>query len=379
MEFQRPPRFIERLEQLKKRNLHRSVRERAGIDFSSNDYLGFAQDEAFSKKAWEACSSLFTGSSGSRLVRGHAEVFEKSERSLAEFSGQQAALIFPSTYQANLALFSSILGEEDQVFSDELNHASIIDGIRLSRAQKIIFPHLDLAALERALMKAPPAPKDDSIRVIAIEGLYSMQGDRAPLEDLCALAERFGAWVILDDAHLTGLRLDEEKRPLSHPRILAITQSGGKALGVSGGWIACSSLLKEWLINTARPWIFTTAPSPWLPELLFQSIHHWQTVGADRIRGLKKNCVYLKNKLAGYALFHPVEGPIFPLIIGDSQKALSISEQLLNAGFDLRAIRPPTVPDGSARLRLTLHANQETSELDRLVDALSPFLGERFS
>ena len=384
----RGPTILERrLGDLDPAGLRRGLRLASGIDLSSNDYLGFARDPELSERVAAALEGVPVGSTGSRLLRGEMEIHEEVERLLARFVGRERAVLFSSGYQANIALLSSLLRPGDLVCTDALNHASIIDGIRLSRARKIIYPHRDTAALRSHLERRDVVVGRDRLVLIVTESLFSVDGDVAPLMDLAALAEEFNALLIVDEAHATGLfgvnggglvqSLGLERR------VFATVHTGGKALGVGGAWVAGDRLVMDYLVNYSRPFIFTTAPIPALPIAQKHSIEYWSDVGAVRAREVLERGRHLQQRLrpavveAGLPhpfITDPVEGPILPLILGENRKALDVAMELQRRGFDARAIRPPTVPDGTARLRLTVTWPVERGELERFADTFAAVL-----
>ncbi|MGH9749766.1 MAG: aminotransferase class I/II-fold pyridoxal phosphate-dependent enzyme, partial [Candidatus Polarisedimenticolia bacterium] len=272
-----------RLEALHAAGLHRALRRPSGFDLSSNDYLGFAADPDLASRARDALRGVPGGAGASRLLRGDLELHHECEAALARFAGREAAVLFPSGYQANLALLSSLLRPGDRIFSDALNHASIIDGIRLGRGTKMIYPHADAAGLEALLARHTPPP--GSSRFVVTESLFSMDGDRAPLADLAAVAERHGAHLIVDEAHATGLYgggAGLAREAGIADRVFASVHTGGKALGAAGAWVAGDRRLKEYLVNFARPFVFSTAVLPALAVLLRESVAFWADHGPER-------------------------------------------------------------------------------------------------
>jgi 8-amino-7-oxononanoate synthase len=353
----------ERLRAARDEGLSRGLRPRSGSDFCSNDYLGFAEDIALRRRVQAACEGAPLGAAGSRLVRGELDLFARVEGRLAAFSGREAALLFPSGYQANVALLSALGREGDFFYSDELNHASLIDGMRLSRATRRVYPHGDLGALARLLETDRNSP---GLKLIVTESLFSMDGDAASLRELAALAQAHGAALIVDEAHATALWGSGliERAGLSE-RVLATVHTGGKALGAAGAWVAGSSVLKEYLVNFARGQIFSTGALPALAIQLEEAVSYWSEVGPERAEQLFARC----RKL-GEALGARVSGPIFPVILGSNERALGAQAALAAEGFDVRAIRPPTVAPGTARLRVTVRAVTPEAELERLIRVL---------
>jgi 8-amino-7-oxononanoate synthase len=352
-----------RLEQAAALGLGRSLKPRMGADFCSNDYLGFAEDIELRARVQRACENEPLGAAGSRLIRGELEIYSRVEALLAEFSGKEAALIFPSGFQANLALLSALGREGDTFYSDERNHASLIDGMRLSRAERRLYRHLDMPALGRLLEEDRGKP---GLKIIVSESLFSMDGDRAPLEKLCDLANAYGAALIVDEAHATGLWGSGllEQAGL-RDRVSASVHTGGKALGAAGAWVAGPRSLRDYLVNFSRPVIFSTGTLPALAVQLEQSVLYWREVGNGRALQLFEKCARLRRALGSETL-----GPIFPVLLGSNERALEAQGRLSSAGFDVRAIRPPTVAPGTARLRITLRSVTEDAEIDRLAEVL---------
>ncbi len=369
-----------RLEKLDQASCRRILSSRNGVDFSSNDYLGFSQDENLKSMLSEWLKEIPLGSSGSRLLRGQLKVFEEAEEHLADFCGRESALIFPSGYQANIGLLSALLGPEDIVFSDQFNHASIIDGVRLSGAHKVIYPHGNTSAL-RGLLKVSAA-QEKSLKVIVTESLFSMDGDIAPLQELADLAEEFSALLVVDEAHATGLWGDFKQNlgggliqslNLSS-RVFATVHPAGKAFGAAGAWVCGDAILKDYLVNFSRPFIFSTAPVPFMAILLKTVLSYWRKVGIQRAEAVFENSKYLQKRLTcllkGKYLIPNVNGPIIPVIVGDNLRTFELSQRLQRGGYDIRAIRPPTVSEGSARLRVTTNWSHSSQEIEDLAIAM---------
>jgi 8-amino-7-oxononanoate synthase len=365
--------FLEsRIAQAEMNGQERGLKQREGVDFSSNDYLGFSEDIEFREQTLRFLAGYPMGATGSRLLRGNLELHEDVEAKLANFCGAESALLFPSGYQANIALLSALLGEDDHVFSDEFNHASIIDGVRLGRARKHVFKHNDLSSLQVALNQA----KGKGSKFIVTESLFSMEGDFAPLKALADLAHEYDGHLIVDESHSTGVYGDFA-RNLGGGRVqecglrqsvLATIHTGGKALGSGGAWIAGPSRLRDYLINFSRPFIFSTAPAPSVAASLSFAVDHWKSVGAHRAREIRTIAKDFAEKLNCYA---PKSASlILPIIVGSNQGTIRIARRLQDAGFDVRAIRPPTVPEGTARIRLTLKWGISQELRDQLTDVL---------
>ena len=352
------------LDALEAEGRRRRMRPPRGIDLVSNDYLGLADDPRLIERMRAALAHVGAGAGGSRLLRGHHDYFEASEERLAAFSGSEAALLFSSGYAANLGLLTTIMGRDDLVLSDTLNHASLIDGIRMSGARKHVFPHLDLAAVERVLRT--PRPRRT---FIVTESVFSMDGDLAPLANLADLADAHGALLVVDEAHATGLyggrgsgRVEELGL---RQRVLATVHTGGKALGSGGAWISGSRLLCDMLVNRARSFIFSTAPLPVLTAALDAAIEIVQAEPARRVEVHRKAELLRSALRANGADSGASASPIVPVMVGANDDAVALQESLLAAGFDARAIRPPTVPAGTARLRVTVRYPIADEDLSR--------------
>jgi glycine C-acetyltransferase/8-amino-7-oxononanoate synthase len=294
---------------------------------------------------------------------------EELESKLAEFKGTEAALVFNSGFQANTGVLSTLVGEGDVIFSDALNHASIIDGCRLARAKTEVYRHGDLAHLELLLKKAAR----DARRLIVTETIFSMDGDEAPLAAIVELAEKHDAMVMVDEAHATGIFGANGAGVVAKlglgERVLVQMGTLGKALGGFGAYVAGSRALRDLLINRCRSFIFTTALPPAVMAMALAAIDVVQRE-PERRAALWANCRSLKQGLRelGYAL-GASESPILPLIIGDADQCMQFSERLLEQGIFAQGIRPPTVPPGTSRLRITLMATHTRTQLDRAIEA----------
>jgi 8-amino-7-oxononanoate synthase len=312
------------------------------------------------------------GGTGSRLLSGHCAIWDDLEHDFAKFASTESALYFGSGYAANIGLLTSVLERDDVVFSDELNHASIIDGVRLSGAEKEIYPHRDLNALE-SFLRAHSAGR--ARKFIVTETVFSMDGDVVALTDLMALAERYGAGLILDDAHATavhgpagrGIAVDAGVTE----QIVAVLHTCSKALASAGAFVCGSALLKEHLINRARTFIFSTAMPPYMAGQIRAAL---LLVGKmDRQRAtLKANACKFSSALRAQGWDTANSSTqIVPVVVGGNEEALQAAEFLQREGFAVRAIRPPTVRVGSARLRFSLTCALQNSELSRLENAMS--------
>ena len=352
---------------------HAIVDGRPLLAFCSNDYLGLAADPAVANALAEGAQRWGAGSGASHLVSGHLEPFQKLEDQLAAFTGFARALTFSTGYMANLAIVPSLVGRGDAVFADKLNHASLIDAVQLSRADHVRYPHNDVATLERLLASSTARKK-----LILTDAVFSMDGDLAPLTELFALAERFDAWLVVDDAHGFGVLAPQGRGSLAHlglptsPRIL-LMGTLGKAAGVSGAFVAGAASVIEWLMQTARPYIFTTAASPAVACALLAALDTLASPDGNARRAhLQALIARLRAGLAGtpWRLLHS-DTAIQPIVVGDNHAVLAVAQGLLDQGLWVPAIRPPTVPAGSARLRVSLSAAHSLDDVDRLTAALA--------
>lgn len=347
---------------------HVSIDGRDYLAFASNDYLGLANHPALVAAARDGALRWGVGGGASHLVAGHSAAHAALEQALADWLRLPAALLFSSGYQANLAVITALVGRGDAVFADRLNHASLNDACLLSRAEFKRFAHHDLAQLER-LLAASTAPT----KLIAVDAVYSMDGDCAPLAALLALAERFDAWLYVDDAHGFGV-LGEGRGSVVeagvHSERLIQMVTLGKAAGVAGAAVAAHPVVIDWLVNSARPFIFTTSTSPLLAHTVQASLR-LMADEPERRAALRARMAELKHQLAGLPwTLLPSDTPIQPLLIGGNAEALAVSAGLRARGIWVPAIRPPTVPPGSARLRIALSAAHQPQDIVRLADAL---------
>ena len=350
--------------------LLRTLKPPQGIDFSSNDYLTLSQDPRLKERMIAAVRAEGCGSTGSRLLRGERDSFSALERSFAAFKGTERSLYFSSGYLANLAVLTTLTEPGDLIASDALNHASLIDGIRLSAARRAIFPHHDLAALARILDE----PRAGHAFVV-VESLFSMDGDAAPLAAYASLCRSTGASLIVDEAHAVGIcgaRGSGLIEALDAGRdVLVSVNTAGKALGVSGAFVAGPSWVIDYLVQRARPFIFSTAPPPPIAAALAASL----AIVADepeRRDRLGRRARYLRARLAAEGVpVAPGDSQIIPVVLGDNHRALAVAQAMQAQGFDVRAIRPPTVPAGTARLRIAVNIGLDEPTLDRFAAALA--------
>ena len=339
------------------------------INFSSNNYLGIANHPALATAAKKAIDRYGCGSGASRLISGNMTLHEELENQLAEFKDTEAALVFNSGFQANTGILSTLAGEGDAILSDELNHASIIDGCRLSRAKTIVYVHCDLGQLEEALKQAGSCRR----KLIVTETIFSMDGDEAPLTGIVELAEKYDAAVMVDEAHATGIFGPGGAGVVSKlglvDRVLVQMGTLGKALGGFGAYVAGSQALRDLLINRCRSFIFTTSLPPAIMAMAMAAIDLVEGE-PERREALWNNCRLLSDglKKMGFSLGE-IQSPILPLIIGDADKCMQFSEQLLERGVFAQGIRPPTVPPGTSRLRITLMATHTREHIQIALDA----------
>ncbi len=345
-----------------------AARGKSGVDFVSNDYLGLARHPGVIEAARAALAESGAGARASRLLGGGSPLHEQAERSAAEWLGAEAALLFPSGYQANLGLIGALCGRGDALFSDRANHASLIDAARLSRAHVLVHEHLDLEELERGLGRARGARR----RLVITEGVFSMDGDAAPLGELDELCARHDAWLVVDEAHSAGLlgpagsgAWAAAGRP-GPARLAARVVTGGKALGVSGAFVAGSAVLREHLVNHARSFVFTTAPPPAVAGALVAAIEECARADAERARAL-----LLARDLAERLGLPPPGGAIVPWPAGEPARAVALAQRLAARGFLVGAVRPPSVPSGGSRLRMACHAANRESEVEELARLLA--------
>lgn len=340
------------------------------LTFSSNDYLGLAAHPLLAETAANAAHQWGVGSGGSHVVTGHMYPHEVLEKALAEFAGMDRALFFSTGYMANTGIVPALVGRGDAVFSDRLNHASLIDAVLLSRADNIRYRHTDTAHLASLLEKSHAKRK-----LILTDAVFSMDGDIAPLPTLLELAKTHDAWLVVDDAHGFGVLGPEGRGTLAHFKITATPRliymgTLSKAAGVTGAFAAGNAQVMEWLFQCARTYTFTTAASPVIAATLLKSLELIRQ-GEDRraklfslVKRLHTGLTQINRK------YFPSPTAIQPVIIGSNEKALQIAQTLAKRGILVPAIRPPTVPKGSARLRISLSAGHNEKQVDRLLDGL---------
>ena len=361
------------LDALRARGLLRSLeplRSRAGaeielrpgerlINLSSNDYLGLAGDARIASALAEGAARWGAGAGASRLVTGDFLPQHELENELASFQGTEAALLFNSGYAANSAMVPVFAGPEDLVLSDALNHASIIDACRLSRARVAIYPHADVGAVEELLHEIPARRK-----LVITDSIFSMDGDRAPLRELSEVCARHGAMLAADEAHATGILAPE---PIGDLRMA----THSKALGVAGAHVAGSRAVCDLLINRARPLIFSTALPPAIACAVLKSLQIVRgPEGDDRRARLWRNVARFAEGLRNLGLPARADSPIFPFLLGTPDNALRVASRLRELGVLAKAIRPPTVPPGTSRTRFALTAAHTEQHIDTALSAL---------
>lgn len=365
------------LARLRDQHLYRELNDTptpGAMDLSHNDYMGLRSNHLFQDHCFQAIRGLPVGSGASRLLGGEFPVYAETELIFARWKKAVSALYFSSGYAANEAIFRILNDLLPHVvfFSDSLNHASMIDGMRLARKSREdvqVFPHHDFHALRELLQKTTA-----DLKVIVVESLYSMDGDIYDLRSLQTLADEYQAVLVIDEAHALGVYGDHGEgliaaQGLDHDRVISINPCG-KAMAAAGAFICGPQWLREYLINTSRPFIFSTGPSPWVAKALQISIQHLQDMHRER-EHLRHLSHYLRERLVADGWNIGVSNShIVPVIVGESEQALGLAQYLKDAGIWLKAIRPPTVPAQSARVRLSLRADLSLENADHIVEVL---------
>lgn len=351
----------------------RSLRSRAGIDFTSNDYLGLAESDELKRAAAEAIArGVPVGSGGSRLLRGNHDEHEALENEAASYFGAETALYFGGGYVANFTIFSTLPQQGDLVVHDELIHASVHEGMRRGRAEAVSIPHNNVDAFDAAIVRWRAAGGKGRPWISA-ESLYSMDGDSPDIAGLLAVADRHDGMLVVDEAHATGV-LGPQGRGLAaafEGRDNVITlHTCGKALGTVGGFILAPRTIRDFLVNRARPFIFATAPSPLVAAITRAAIHVSRT-NPERRERLARLVRFAGDELFRRCNVTPSGSQILPVIIGADRAAVAVAASLQQRGFDIRAIRPPTVPEGTARLRIALTLNVDEATVASLFEALA--------
>lgn len=350
--------------------------------FCSNDYLGLANHPSVIEALQQGAADYGVGSGAAHLICGHHAVHHALEEELAAFTRRSRALLFSTGYMANLGVISALARAGQIVHQDRLNHASLIDAGLLSPARLQRYPHADMATLEQQLQQRT---QQDCAPLLVSDGVFSMDGDLAPILELADLARRYAAWLVVDDAHGMGILGKNGGGVLEHfgmdgeDDVQVLIGTLGKAFGCFGAFVAGSERLIETLIQEARSYIYTTAIPPALAQaarvsLMLVQTEHWRRTRLHELIGyFRKGATQLGLPLV------PSDTPIQPLLVGDSEKALALSEALLARGVLVAAIRPPTVPQGGARLRITLSCDHTESQIDRLLETLTDTLRHHFS
>jgi 8-amino-7-oxononanoate synthase len=373
----------EELETLSARDLRRTVSTQCGpqqavvrvagrefVNFGSNDYLGLAAEPRLAAAAAEAALALGCGAGASPLVTGHVEAHRRLEQRLAEFEGAAASLLFSSGYAANLGAISALVGREDAIFADEKNHASMIDGCRLSRATVHVYPHRDANALATLLA----ARKGFRRRLIATESVFSMDGDIAPLVEIAELAAKHDCILLVDEAHATGV-FGARGRGVAESlgvedKIDVRIGTLSKALGCSGGFVCGSRRLIDWLVNAARPYVFSTALAPPVAAAGSAALEVVRDEPERRVELLRRADDLRARLIGGGWSIGESASQIIPLVAGEAAQALAWSERLRAAGLLVPAIRPPSVPNGQSLLRVSLTWRHTPAMIEQLVEAL---------
>lgn len=351
----------------------RSLRGRSGTDFTSNDYLGLAESEELRRAAFDAIArGVPVGAGGSRLLRGNHDEHEALESEAAAYFGAETALYFGGGYVANFAIFSTLPQRGDLVVHDELVHASVHEGLRSGRADHVAVAHNDIDAFDASIVRWR-ASGGKGRPWISVESLYSMDGDSPDLAGLLAVADRHEAMIVIDEAHATGV-LGPQGRGLAaacEGRGNVVTlHTCGKALGSVGGFILAPRAIRDFLVNRARPFIFATAPSPLTAAITRAAIEISRT-NPERRERLARLVCFASGELRRRCGIVPSGSHILPIVIGSDRAAVSVAASLQERGFDIRAIRPPTVPEGTARLRIALTLNVDETAVAELFGTLA--------
>ncbi|MBM7550097.1 aminotransferase class I/II-fold pyridoxal phosphate-dependent enzyme [Peptoniphilus gorbachii] len=373
----------EKLQKLEKEHLIREERifespqlaksmidSREYLLFSSSNYLSLGENKEILEKVKEKMDGIGLGSGGSRLTTGSHKVHKDLERNLAEFIGYENSLVYSSGFMANLGFLTAVCDDETIVFSDEKNHASIIDGIKLSKSKVEVYKHLDFKDLEEKLKKYPNRNK-----VLVSDGVFSMDGDILPLDEFCRLGEKYKALTYVDDAHGFGI-LGENGRGITeiyktYPDVMLVTFS--KALGASGAALMTSNLMRKYLYNTSREFIFSTSISPVDTLIILESLNYIKS-NKKNINKLKDNVSYLKKKLEENNFDIGGNSHIIPIKVGNEKRAQEIFKKLIDSGIFLSIIRFPAVPKNQAILRVTPMSNHTKEDLDFLMEKLNEFV-----
>jgi 8-amino-7-oxononanoate synthase len=354
---------------------HIEIEGKTFLSFCSNNYLGLANNPSVIKAVKDAVEEYGWGAGASRLVSGNMSLHESLEDEISRFKGKEAALVFPTGYMANLGAISSLVSNGDLVICDKLNHASIIDGCRLSGADFRVYAHCDMVKLENVLRKSSKYNR----KLIVTDSVFSMDGDLAPLPDIVRIAGKHKAMVMVDEAHGTGVFGKNGRGVVEHfnlnKEVYIVMGTLSKAIGSLGGYVCGDIDLINYLRNKARSFMYTTALPPAVCAASIAGIKLIQNDPSLR-ESLWRNVRFIKEKLKSlnFSVISS-ESPIIPILIGDSQKAVDMSNFLYNKGLLIPAIRPPTVPANSSRLRMTVMSTHTKDDLERLLEALSEVQG----
>jgi glycine C-acetyltransferase len=345
-----------------------SIDHRVVVNLSSNNYLGLTTHPKLRERAVEAIRTRGVGSGSVRTIAGTMDIHMQLERKLAEFKRTEAAVVFQSGFAANAGTVAAILGRDDAIVSDELNHASIIDGARLSRATIKVFPHRDVAAARRIVEELPRTQR----KLLISDGVFSMDGDLGALPDLCDLAEEFGCIMMVDDAHASGVFGQHGRGTIDHfglhGRVDVQVGTLSKALGVLGGYVAGSRSLIEFLYHRARPFLFSTSHPPAVAAACLAAIEVMETE-PDLMNQLWENTRFFKSGLQALGFNTGAsESPITPVIVGEATLAMALSDQLFEKGVFAQGIGFPTVPHGKARVRTIVTATHTRDQLEFALD-----------
>jgi 8-amino-7-oxononanoate synthase len=346
------------------------------INFCSNDYLGLANHLEIKKALADAAQKWGTGAAASRLVSGNTRAHVKLEQEMAEFMEAETAVLFPSGYQANVGALSSLTESGDVIFSDQLVHASIIDGARLSRAKVHIFRHLDMEHLDALLQRE----KTKGLNLIVTDAIFSMDGDKANLPKLAEVAEKHNAVLYVDEAHALGV-VGRQGRGLTAEynltnRVTIRIGTFGKAFGATGAVVACPETAAALIRSGARSLLYTTAMPPPLAETLLKSMEVVRHSDDLRARLMRNVALFRAHAKQSRLPVLESSTPIQPILVGSAGRAVNVSERLFERGFFIQGIRPPTVPEGMSRLRVVLTAHHQKEQITRLVEAISATLAE---
>ncbi|MRX40737.1 aminotransferase class I/II-fold pyridoxal phosphate-dependent enzyme [Flavobacterium sp. LC2016-23] len=374
-----PENLIHKLENRKQNNSLRQLPSFNNlVDFSSNDYIGFSKSESVFKQAHHYLIEndiIQNGATGSRLISGNHSLYQIAELFIADFHGSESALIFNSGYDANVGFFSAVPQRNDVILYDELSHASIRDGIVLSNAKSYKFNHNDFEDLERLVVKFP-----DTTIYIVTETVFSMDGDSPNLEELVALSEKYNCFLVVDEAHALGVFGDRGEGLMQylqlHNRIFARIMTFGKGLGCHGAAVLGSSDLKQYLVNFARSFIYTTGLSPHSVSTILTAYQHLETE-KETIEKLRQNIVFFnqqKNILGLKPMFVRSKSAIQSAIVPGNENVKQLAGQLQDKGFDVKPILSPTVPEGQERLRFCIHSYNSEEEINQILELLRDFV-----